>query len=129
VIEFSKDCVEIRVASGQGYPTMTLNVRVFRAQEQDFLAVRRLNIGAPTNSLPSDVTVECHALPLGLPNKDIILLKRKCSEHLKSMVSEESDWSLGNIEIEGGSGLPWRVFYLVERYRRKSTHTIEVVSL
>jgi hypothetical protein len=129
VIEFSKKCVEIKVASGQGYPTMTLNVRVFQAREQDFLAVRRLNTGAPTNSLPSDVTVECHALPLGLPNKDVILLKRKCSEHLKSMVSEESDWRMGNVEIEGGNGLPWRVFNSVERYRRKSTHTNEVVSL
>jgi hypothetical protein len=108
---------------------MTLNVRVFRAQEQDFLAVRRLNTGAPTNSLPSDVTVECHALPLGLLNKDVILLKRKCSEHIKSMVSKETDWNLGNVEIEGGNGLPWRVFNSVERYRRKSTHTNEVVSL
>ena len=129
MVEFSKNCVEIKVASGQGYPTMTLNVRVFRAQEQEFLAVHRLDAGALTNSLPSDATVECHALPLGLPNKDVILLKRKCSEHLKSMVSEESDWSLGNVGIEGGNGLPWRVFNSVERYRRRSTHTNEVVSL
>ena len=121
--------MEIKVTSGQGYPTMTLNVRVFHAHEQDFLVVRRLNTEAPTSSLPSGVTVTCYALPLGLSSKDIIFLKRKCSEHIKYMVSEESNWILGNVELEGGFGLPWRVFNSIQSYRRKSTHTNEVVSL
>jgi hypothetical protein len=129
VAKFSKKSVEIKVASGQGYPTITLNVRVFQAHKQEFLAARQLNAEGSISNLPTGVTVSSHALPLGLPNEDVIFLKRKCSEHIKFMVSEESDWILGNVEMNGGFDLPWRAFNSIRSYRRKSTHKNEAVSL
>jgi hypothetical protein len=108
---------------------MTLKVRVFQAHKQDFLAGRHLDTQAPTRCLSSDVAVTRHALPLGLPIEDVILLQMKCSDYIRCMVSEDSDGIFRNVMAEGGCNLAWRAFNSVTRYRRAATHIKAAVSL
>jgi hypothetical protein len=96
---------------------MTLSLREFHVTKEDFLDVQRLEEIYSGSEYGLKIELR-KSLPLGLPLSGIILLKRQCLQHIRSILSK----SRNPQEAEFGETciVSSKVLVAVERYRMSS---------
>jgi hypothetical protein len=110
------------------YPPIILSVREFLPKKEEFLAVQRIDISAEHAVHDFSGVVRRYALPLALPSTGAILLKGKCRNHIKSVVSKNRDQTATQIEFGEMSMISWKVYLAIHRYS-KSSESLVAVSL
>lgn len=121
VASFMDTTIKITISSGTLYPSMELTLRRFISSNKDFLAVDVLNEDCEGRL----IAVRKCAPPVGLPTADVILLKKKCLQHIKGIVAS----SLSPREYVTGEepDLSWRILEAIDRFRKASRRP-EIVS-
>jgi hypothetical protein len=94
---------------------MELSLRQFSLKSEEFLAVDRVE----EDSEGRTVTVRRYASPLGLRAQDVMLLKKKCSQHIESIVAR--GWSLQDPSPFELSSLSSKILAALDRFWRLST--------
>jgi hypothetical protein len=112
------DCpIKIKVSSGPTYQPMILSLREFNATREDFLDAQRIEEVDGDSDRNLKIVLR-KALPLGLPLSDVILLKRQCLQHIRSILS--SSRNSQEKELGETSVISSKVLAAVERYRISS---------
>jgi hypothetical protein len=111
---FSNNEFGVHLSSGPTYPKIPLLVCEFRPKNREFLSLPQL---VPCGSdSQARAIVHDYALPLGLPESSLKLLRRACIDHIKSIVEgprNPGEWKYGDT-----SKVSWMVFEATDRYRR-----------
>jgi hypothetical protein len=105
------------MSSGPDYPVIRLTATEFLSLNHEFLAINYVIPNKDTDGQCQKFT-RSYAPPIGLFGIRPEDLRSKCSDHIRSIISQERD--VGEAKYGDISMISWKAFEAVNRYRRSS---------
>jgi hypothetical protein len=121
--DFTRKTIEVDVSCGPIYENLRLTVTEFLPRNEDFLA---LNFVGPKDDANGQCQrfIPSYAPPFGLHRTSAKELKKKCRNHIMSIIEMERD--IGEATRGDISIVTWKIFEAVNNYRKSNVYSPNV---
>jgi hypothetical protein len=122
-VDFIDNTIEVDMSSGPEYEKLHLTVTEFRPRNEDFLVLDIVGLKDETNNQYQGF-IPSYAPPFGLRRTSAKELRKKCLDHIISIIEQERD--IGEATRGDISIISLKIFEAVNNFRKSNGRNSDV---